>query len=116
MLFATAVLLLGNCSRSKTEAFLPGTYVNYSRGELSEADDTLEVKASGASNFIISRHTGYHLIRRGKLGKREHESEIWYGVYDQASGVLTETKKGRQFTIFPDSGFIKVGSRKYVKQ
>jgi len=116
LLFATAVLLFCACSRSKTEAFLPGTYVNVSKGELSQADDTLEIRSSEASNFIINRRTGFNLIREGKQGKREYEKEIWNVVYDQASGVLTETRKGRRITIFLDSGFIKVGRRKYIKQ
>ena len=109
-------LLFGACNQRKTEGFLPGIYVNAAKGEFSQADDTLDIRPSEGSNFIINRRTGFNLIREGKIGKREYEREVWETIYDKSSGILTETRKGKVITIFPDSGFIKVGRRKYIKQ
>lgn len=110
------MLLLGACKEKKTTAFLPGTYVNAAIGELSQADDTLEIKSVGPTSFLIHRKTGFNLIRNGMLGKREYETELWNTVYDPTNQTLSETRRGKLITIFPDSGFIKVGKRKYIKQ
>lgn len=109
------LLLLGACGQRDAKSFLPGIYVNSAAGELSRADDTLEVLPPSGTNFTINRRTGFNLIRNGLLGKREHAKEVWTTIYDDATQMLTETTKGKVITIYPDSGFIRIGKRKYIK-
>jgi len=115
-LFALALLLqVCACQRDKNRAFLPGTYTNSATGEYSTADDTLVVEHAENNNFLIHRHTGFNRIDNGKLGKREYEKEEWNTIYDEGTKTLMETRKGRLITLYPDSGYLKVGKRKYIK-
>jgi len=104
------------CQRDSVREFLPGLYTNSAVGELSKADDTLVVESADVNNFLIHRKTGFNLIRNGKAGKRQHEREEWHAIYNEATKTLSETRKGKLITIYPDSGFIRIGKRKYTKQ
>jgi hypothetical protein len=116
-LLALILLLhIAACQGDQEKAFLKGTYTHSARGEFSVADDTLIVEPAEGNNFLIHRHTGYNLINDGKLGKRAYEKEEWIAIYDDASKTLTEIRKGRLITIYPDSGYIQVGKRKFIKK
>ncbi|MBB2145769.1 hypothetical protein GM921_09745 [Pedobacter sp. LMG 31464] len=106
--------LLG-CSSDKVRDFMPGVYVNSAGGEFSVASDTLEVEQVEGNNYVINRRTGFNLVTDGKLGKREYEVEKWSAVYSLDTQVLTETKKGKLISFFPDSGSLSVGRRVYKK-
>ena len=103
------------CKSDKIRLFIPGTYINSAGSEFSIANDTLVIEPSESNNFYIHRKTGFNLISNGKIGKREYEIENWNAVYDEATKTLTETKKGKLITFFPDSTKLMVGKRTYQK-
>ncbi len=103
------------CQSDKVRPFIPGTYVNSAGSEFSVADDTLVIEASESNNFQIKRKTGFNLMNEGKVGKREYETENWNAVYDEPTKTMTETKKGKLITFYPDSGMLMVGKRTYQK-
>ena len=107
--------LLFGCLSDNVRDFMPGTYVNSAGGEFSVASDTLEVQLLEGNNYVIHRSTGYNLVTDGKIGKREYEVEKWSAVYSSDTQVLTETKKGKLISFFPDSGSLSVGRRVYKK-
>ncbi|MFC4213365.1 hypothetical protein ACFOWA_19390 [Pedobacter lithocola] len=108
------VLMLG-CSTDKVRDFIPGTYVNSAGGEFSIADDTLEVELIEGNNYVIHRRTGFNLITEGKLGKREYEVEVWKTIYNAEAQSLTETRKGKIISFFPDKNSLSIGRRTYKK-
>lgn len=114
-LFTLSTLLLLACKENKRQSFIPGTYVNHAGGSYSVADDTLTIEHAGGSNYLIYRSTGFNLIRNGKKGKREHETEQWNAIYNKENGSLTETRKGKTITFYPDANKLMVGSREYQK-
>lgn len=109
LLFGTA------CKQKKTEHFIPGMYVNHSKGSYSMADDTLVVSLVQANNYQILRRTGFNQVVDGKPGKREHETETWNGLLDAEMGVINESRYGKVISFFPDSGLLRVNNRTYKK-
>lgn len=115
LLVLCSCLALANCTTDKVRDFMPGTYVNSAGGEFSIAVDTLKVELVEGNNYQILRSTGYNLIRDGKVGVRQREAEQWSCAYSTATKTLTEIKKGKVITFYPDSGNLKVGRRVYKK-
>lgn len=111
-----AALQITACQRDKTREFIPGTYTNSAGGEFSKADDTLVVEAAESNLFKIHRRTGFNLIDEGKVGLRQYEREEWRAVYDESTKTLIETSKGKLISVYPDSGYILIGKRKYIKK
>ncbi|GAA4131918.1 hypothetical protein GCM10022216_02440 [Sphingobacterium kyonggiense] len=114
-IFAVAVLWMTACTTDKTRQFIPGTYVNSAGGEYSVADDTLVIEPAESNNYVIDRKTGFNIIRDGKKGKREYETEKWQAIYDEATRSLTETRLGKSITFYPSSNSLRVGTREYNK-
>jgi hypothetical protein len=114
ILCAMAIVAVA-CNQANPLSTIPGTYVNNAGGEFSVANDTLIIEPSETNIFYIHRKTGFNLIRKGKIGKRQYETENWNAVYDDGTKTLTETKKGKLITFYPDSGLLKVGKRPYKK-
>jgi len=106
---------LAGCSSDKVRDFMPGTYVNEAGGEFSVASDTLKVELVEGNNYRVLRRTGYNLIRDGRVGKREFGAEVWSCAYSPDTKILTELKKGKMISFYPDSGILKVGRRIYKK-
>ena len=94
---------------------MPGTYVNSAGGEFSIASDTLKIELVEGNNYQILRSTGYNLLRDGKVGARQREAEQWNCAYSTATKNLTELKKGKIITFYPDSSALKIGRRVYQK-
>lgn len=115
ILCAFAVLLATACTTDKTRSFIPGTYVNHAAGEYSVADDTLVIEPAESNNYRIHRKTGFNIIREGKKGKREYETEQWNAIYDEATKSLAETRMGKSITFYPNSNSLRVGTREYHK-
>ncbi len=103
------------CSQDKVRDFMPGIYVNSAGGEFSVASDTLEVELVEGRNYIIHRKTGFNMITDGKPGKREYETEEWKTIYNSESQSLTETRKGKLITFFPEMNSLSIGRRLYNK-
>lgn len=106
---------LASCTQDKVRDFMPGTYVNSAGGEFSIASDTLKVELVEGNNYQILRYTGYNLISDGKLGSREFETEHWSCAYSTATKTLTELKKGKVISFFPEKEALAVGRRLYKK-
>jgi hypothetical protein len=107
-------LMLG-CSGDKVRDFMPGVYVNSAGGEFSVANDTLVVELVEGNNYVIHRRTGFNLVSDGKVGKREYETEQWKAVYSTENQSLSEVKKGKQITFYPQQHSLMVGNRQYRK-
>jgi hypothetical protein len=116
MLMVLTVAFIAACHADPAREFLKGTFTHSASGELSKADDTLVIEPASSNNFLLHRRTGYNLIREGVIGKRQYEREEWQAVYDEGTKTLAELKKGKVITIYPDSGYILVGKRKYIKK
>jgi predicted lipoprotein len=108
-----AVLLA--CNTNNKQSHVPGTYVNNTTGKYSVASDTLVIEASEGNRFKVNRKTGFNLIRDGKKGKREYETEKWNTIYNEKTGVLTETQRGKALIFYPDSNMLMIGKRVYKK-
>lgn len=116
ILAAVCLIQLMGCQTDKSRSFLPATFINSAGGEFSKADDTLAVEADEGNIFLIHRRTGFNLIENGKAGRRQYEREERKALYDEGTKSLTELKKGKLITIHPDSGYLLIGKRKYVKK
>lgn len=103
------------CNGDSKRSSIIGTYVNHAGGTYSLADDTLTVQQVEGNNFTIHRRTGFNLIREGKKGKREHETEEWNGIYDSENGTLTETRRGKMMVFRADPASLYIGKREYKK-
>ncbi len=103
------------CNTDNKQSYVPGTYVNSTTGKYSIASDTLVIGAREGNKFAVNRKTGFNLIRNGKKGKPEHETEKWNTVYNEKTDVLTETQKGKTLTFYPDSNMLMIGTRIYKK-
>lgn len=106
---------LASCSGDKVRDFMPGTYVNSAGGEFSMASDTLTVELLEGNNYKIFRSTGFNIISDGKLGPREIEAEVWTCAYSGATKTLTELKKGKVISFFPEKEALVIGRRLYKK-
>lgn len=106
---------LAGCTGDKVRDFMPGTYVNSAGGEFSIASDTLKIALVEGNNYVIHRSTGYNLITDGKVGPREREAEVWTCAYSTATKTLTELKKGKIISFFPEKEALSVGRRVYKK-
>jgi hypothetical protein len=107
---------LGACNKSgRVRDFAQGVFVNSSGGDYSLAQDTLAIVAEDEHNYKVYRRTGYQLLNKGKAGKHQFAKETWQTVFDQGTGMMTELRKGRQIIFYPDSGYLLIGRRKYLK-
>ena len=115
----SAVVLLFSCQylNKDEQVFLPGIYTNYAEGDYSVAWDTLFVQRIGDKQnaYRISRRTAFQRKLSGTPPIREQRKETWTAVYDAGRKVLTIPRTGREIRIYPDSGIIVVGSRRYQK-
>ena len=94
---------------------MPGTYVNSAGGEFGIASDTLKVELVEGNSYQVLRSTGYNLIRDGKVGQREYGTELWSCAYSAATRTLTELKRGKIISFFPEQKALAVGKRVYKK-
>lgn len=115
LLIATLLLFLTACNRDTTKEFIAGTYVSEGSTNYSLSSDTLEIEESTANNYLIHRKTGFRLIRNGKKGKRQYETEEWKALYDTSTKSLMEISKGKIITLYPTENKLAVGKREYKK-
>ncbi|TKC00042.1 hypothetical protein [Pedobacter cryotolerans] len=107
--------LLLSCNTNKKQFDVPGTYVNNTSGKYSIASDTLVIEALEQNRFKVNRKTGFNLISDGKKGRREYGTEKWNTIYNEKTGVLTETQRGKELIFYPDSNMLMIGRRVYKK-
>jgi len=106
---------LAGCTGDQIKDFMPGTYVNSAGGEFGIASDTLKVELVEGNSYQVLRSTGYNLIRDGKVGQREYGTELWSCAYSAATRTLTELKRGKIISFFPEQKALAVGKRVYKK-
>lgn len=101
----------------RAQRTLVGTYVNYAEGQYSLAYDTLLVQAldAGSNAYRIYRNTAFRRIENEKMMKLERRNQQWTAVFDEKTGTMLESQKGRVLSVYPDSGLIVIGSREYRK-
>lgn len=116
ILFAFALTLVFGCNSDHIRPFIPGTYTDEYSHEYGTSNDTLIIRATKGNHFTITKRTALNRIRNGKKGLREYKSETWQAVYDEQSKTLTETRKGKILTFFPEANKMMVDSREYKKQ
>jgi len=110
---ALLVLTIQACNRAGS---FEGTYVNSAGSEFSIAHDTLIVEHSQGQRYLLHRSTGFRLLdNAGKPGKMQYEKEEWTAVLDAESGMLTESRKGKQICFSGDGQTMTVGMRKYKR-
>jgi hypothetical protein len=113
--FLFPVMLFGaGCFNSADD--LNGTYVNHAASEFSIADDTLVVEHLNGLDYLIHRRTGYFLLDdAGRPGKRVLEKEAWKAVYDEGSGTMTESSRGRVISFDKDKGVLKLENSRFQR-
>jgi len=102
---------------SDLQSFIPGTYVDYAKGEYSESWDTLIIgdfnKVKGS--YPIIRKTGFRRFDNGKPGRLEYEVERWLGIWDKESESIQVPRNSKIISFYPDSGVLLLGAREYRK-
>lgn len=104
-------------SNGNLQSFIPGTYVDDAKGEYSESWDTLIIgdfnKVKGS--YSIVRKTGFRRLENGKLGRLEHDTERWMGIWDEESGSVQVPRNSKIISFYPDSGVLLLGTREFRK-
>ncbi|MBB6240479.1 hypothetical protein HDC90_005156 [Pedobacter sp. AK013] len=112
------VLALWSCKESiDLQSFIPGTYVDYARGEYSESWDTLMIGSFNKvkRSYPIVRKTSFRRFDSGKQGPLEYEVERWLGIWDKESESIQVPRNSKIISFYPDSGVLLLGAREYRK-
>ncbi|WP_166091410.1 hypothetical protein [Mucilaginibacter inviolabilis] len=100
-IMAACLLLLAACQnpgKSKQD-FIPGTYVQNSKGEYGVADDTLIIQHADGTSYQITQRTTYQAIRDGKLLPKKHKVQHLDAAWDETKQELDETTTGRIYHV-----------------
>jgi hypothetical protein len=116
-LLAAIVLFMAACQSktTQTQNFLPGTYVNFAKGEYALANDTLVITLVNDNNYLITRKTTYQAIRDGKLLPKHHQVQQLNAVYDTQKQELDETNTGKIFRFNPEKRTLLINQAIYRK-
>ena len=116
LFIAIVLAVLGCSSRSSAGPDeIPGTYSRSVQNEFSEGRDSLFITHLEGSAYSIEHRMAYRRIDEGKMGAVETKTEHWTALYDEAQGVLRETKRGRILSFQPEKKTLLVGSIAYQK-
>jgi len=117
VLAAAIVLVMVACQSKSTQTknFITGTYVNYSKGEYGEANDTLVIDQVNGNNYLITRKTTYQAIRDGKPLQKHHKVKKLNAIWDTQKQGLDETTTGRVFRFDPDKHLLLLDQGTYRK-
>ncbi|RBQ06797.1 hypothetical protein [Pedobacter miscanthi] len=115
--FFIGISLIGACSRNDVVSFIPGTYVSFVRGEYSESSDTRVITEVNkeVGIFKIIRKSAFRRFESGKVGKLEHQTSNYYGIWDKESESLQIPSRSKIVRFFPDSGMLVLGTREFRK-
>lgn len=112
---ALLCLLFVACIGS-VETQITGTYVKSASSEFSVAFDTLVLERRNDQYYLIHRKTGFRRMDElGKPGKLQLETEEWNAVYDESSGSMTESRKGRIISFDLNNGVLLLGNGRYQR-
>jgi type IV pilus biogenesis protein CpaD/CtpE len=117
VLAAAVVLLMASCQfkSTQTQSAIPGTYVNYAKGEFGEANDTLVIVQVDGNSYLITRKTTYRAIRNGKLLSKHRKVKKLNGTWDVQKQELDETTTGRIFRFDVAKRLLLINQAKYSK-
>jgi len=103
-LLKVLILTVYSCSRPILEK-VPGTYYRHWQNEYSIADDTLICRPldRAKERFRIEKHTGYQVLREGKVRPKKIKITRWIATWDEKNQVLSEGPGGRQLAFAGDS-------------
>ena len=112
-------LLLVACQHRVTDVkdFMPGTYTRFSKGQFSQAWDTLVIGVyeKDPGTYVIRRRTGYQRIRNGKMQRREYKKSQVFVILDEQGHQLQDLKTGVRYLFAQGKGTVLVGSAEYVQ-
>ena len=109
------LLNLFSCSTDQVTGFMPGRYATSGENEYSISWDTIVVKPVDELNYAVERRTRFRKIRNGILQAWKHEVEVWDAQLEPQTHNLIELRHGKRIIFYPDSGYLKIGKRKYLK-
>ncbi len=97
--------------------FIPGIYTRQSESEYSKAYDTLRISVydETGNTYLVLDHTGYQLIKEGRLQPKLYKNEREIAVYDETTHQLQELNSGRWLVFSPENGTVLAGSAEYKK-
>lgn len=107
--------VLLSCSSDKVTRFMPGRYATSGQNEYCVSWDTLVVKPIDELNYAVERRTRFRRIRNGKFQPWKHEVEVWQCQLEPQTTNLLELHYGKRLIFYPDSGYVKIGKRTYLK-
>jgi hypothetical protein len=95
----------------------PGVYVKQSESDYSKAYDTLRISVydETGNTYLILQHTGYQLIKDGKLQPKLYKSGKEIAVYDETTHLLQGMDSGKLLVFSPENQTLLVGSSEYKK-
>ncbi|MBB6108683.1 hypothetical protein SAMN05421821_10282 [Mucilaginibacter lappiensis] len=116
-IMAACLLLLAACQNpsKKKQDFIPGTYVQHSKGEYGVADDTLIIQHADGSSYQITQRTTYQAIREGKLLPKKHRVQNLDASWDDTKQELDETTTGRVYHVDLDKNALIIKQSSYLK-
>jgi hypothetical protein len=111
LLFTVCTLLIVACDNIKN-ASVSGVYVTAFKQEFSIVNDTLIIEPFNIESrtYRVSRNSGYHRIRDGKILPKEFERENWIATFDDDKQVLQQTEFGKQLYINVKAGTLSFGA------
>lgn len=114
---AVMILLIAACQSktSQTQNFIPGTYVNFTKGDYAIAYDTLVITQMDDAHYLITRKTTYQAIRDGKILPKRHKVKKLDAVWDSGKQELDETTTGRVFRFDKDKRVLMIHQAVYRK-
>jgi hypothetical protein len=120
LLFLFFVSLLSGCHAGTGGTigdFIPGTYVKQSESEYSKAYDTLRISVydPAANTYLLLQHTGYQVIKDGRLQPKQYKNNREIAVYDESTHQLQGMNSGRLLVFSPEHGTVLMGSAEFVK-
>ncbi|MHB8206991.1 hypothetical protein [Mucilaginibacter sp.] len=117
MLLPISLLAACNSKSKQIKDFIPGTYVNFTKGEYSICYDTLHVIPDALTeNFYhISQRTGFRRIINGKLQAKMDEIKSFNGLWDEQKQIFQFTQNERILIFQPGGNRLMMGNNAYRK-
>jgi len=114
------IIGIGACHGSSSGSirdFIPGAYVKLSESEYSKAYDTLRISVyDGPGNtYLMLQHTGFQLIKEGRLQPKQYKTDKEVAVYDETTHQLQGMTSGRLLVFSPTTQTLLMGTTEYQK-
>lgn len=116
-LVATALSCSSRQESSSESRAVEGVYVMTSKGEFSQAEDTLLIHPmeNQTTLFSLERKVGFQRKTEKGLQSRQMKQERSMAVWDESTGQLKEQKHGRVYHLSKNGRQLQIGSGVYQK-